>query len=67
MHPTSNRSRSSNSYLQRTVFIEQNICWFQITMNDRGGMEILQPCEHLIQEGLDVFRREVLRRHDKLV
>jgi len=41
--------------------------WFKISMDHGKGMNVFQASQHLIQEGLDMLSREVLRRHDKLV
>jgi hypothetical protein len=36
---------------------------YQISMNDRGGVNVVQASQHLIEKRLNVFRRQVLRRH----
>lgn len=49
------------TYLDRAIIVNQDVCWFQISVNYRGFVEIVQPTEHVIDNRLhlrffDVFR-----------
>ena len=48
------------SYLERAIFIQQNVCWFEVSMNDRKGMYIFQTNQHLVNKSLNVFCGKVL-------
>lgn len=54
-------------YLERAVFIQENVGRFKITVNDREGVNVLETNEHLIEKGLNVLRCQILRRHDEFV
>lgn len=42
-------------------------CTYQVSMNYRGWVDVVQTGQHLIKKRLNVFRRQVLRRHYQFI
>ena len=41
--------------LDRAVIIDKDVCWFQITVNDLGLVQIVDSTEHIVDNGLHLF------------
>jgi hypothetical protein len=47
-------SQTKVAYLELTVGIDQKVPWFQVSVQDIGGVDVFQPAKDLIDERLKV-------------
>jgi len=59
--------QSKVAYLQQTITIDEQVAWFQVSMQHMGRVHVLQRPQYLIEEVLAVIIGESLRRCDDLV
>ena len=65
-HKTENTNRVLSTYLEKTVFVDENVGWLQIAMNDVSGMNEFQRAENLIDEKPKMFLRQSLDIKDEI-
>jgi hypothetical protein len=46
-----------------TVFIDQDILWFDVPQDDIGGVNLLHVTEHVIKYGNQKLLREIISQH----
>lgn len=52
---------------QNTVGVDQQVSWLDVPMDDFWSVKVLDSSEYLVEEHLDVVRREVLGGDDDFV